>query len=56
MFLAAVAYGGQLEETAVHARGHQFDIPEQRDRAVLASDLLQGADDQDGKLAHSNSK
>jgi len=56
LFPAPLTDGGQLEEAAVLSRGHKFDIPEQRDSAVPSSDILQRANDQNGKLAHSNPK
>jgi len=56
LFPTPLADGGQLEEATVLSRRHKFDIPEQRDSAVPAPDILQGANDQNGKLAHSNPK
>jgi len=52
----AITDGGQLKKATVHPRGHKFNIPEYRDCAIFASDLLQGVDDQNGKLAHINPK
>jgi hypothetical protein len=56
VFPAPFADGGQLKKAAVFSRRHKFDIPEQRNSAVPAPDILQRVNDKNGKLAHSNPK
>jgi len=56
VFSATFADGGQLEKAPMLSRRHKFDIPEQRDSVVPAPDILQGAYDQNGKLAYPNPK